>query len=63
MPKRLQPRWQRAAFTSLACFGLLLAACTRSATTATVPTAGPTGRSFGGFGGGSFGGGGASGSW
>jgi LysM repeat protein len=42
MPKRLQPRLQRTAITSLVCFGLLLAACTRSATTATVPTAGPT---------------------
>ncbi len=43
MSKRLQPRVQRAAITGLVCFGLLLAACTRSATTATVPTAGPTG--------------------
>ena len=42
MSNRLQPRVQRAAITSLVCFGLLLAACTRSATTSTVPTAGPT---------------------
>jgi LysM repeat protein len=42
MSMRLQPRVQRAAITSLVCFGLLLAACTRSATTGTVPTAGPT---------------------
>jgi LysM repeat protein len=43
MSTRLHPRIQRTALTSLICFGLLLAACTRSATTATVPTAGPTG--------------------
>jgi LysM repeat protein len=43
MSIRLQPRLQRAAFTSLICFGLLLAGCTRSATTATVPTSVPTG--------------------
>lgn len=42
MSIRLHPRFQRTALTSLICFGLLLAACTRSATTATVPTAGAT---------------------
>ena len=43
MPTRFSLRFQRAALTVLVCFGLLLAACTRSATTATVPTAGATG--------------------
>jgi len=43
MPRRLNPHLQRAALTSLICFAVLLAACTRSATTATVPTAGATG--------------------
>jgi len=43
MPIRLQPRVQRAAIASLLCCGLLLAACTRSAGTDVVPTAGPTG--------------------
>ena len=43
MLKRLQPRVQRAAITSLLCCGLLLAACTRSAGTSVVPTVGPTG--------------------
>lgn len=43
MPIRLRPRLQQAAMASLVCFALILAACTRSATTATVPTAGPTG--------------------
>ncbi len=43
MPLRLHPRFQRTALTGFICFALLLAACTRSATTATVPTAGPTG--------------------
>ncbi len=42
MSMRLQPRVRRAAITSLVCFGLLLAACTRSAATGVVPTAGPT---------------------
>ena len=42
MPIRIHPRMQRAAMTGLVCLGLLLAACTRSATTATVPTAGST---------------------
>ena len=43
MPIRLRPRVQPAAMASLVCFALILAACTRSANTATVPTAGPTG--------------------
>ena len=43
MPIRLHPRAQHAAMASLVCFALILAACTRSATTATVPTAGATG--------------------
>ncbi len=43
MPLRQRSRVQFAAMASLVCFALILAACTRSATTATVPTAGPTG--------------------
>jgi len=43
MLRRLNPHFQRAALASLMCFAVLLASCTRSATTATVPTAGPTG--------------------
>ena len=42
MPIRLQTRLQRTAITSLVCCGFLLAACTRSATTGTVPSAVPT---------------------
>jgi len=42
MHKR-QMRPLRAAATLLVCMGLLLAACTRSASTAVVPTAGPAG--------------------
>ncbi len=42
MSMRLHPRFQRTALTGLIGFALLLAACTRSATTATVPTAGAT---------------------
>jgi LysM repeat protein len=43
MPIRLQPRVQQAAMASVVCLALILAACTRSAGTSTVPTAGPTG--------------------
>jgi LysM repeat protein len=43
MPKCFAPHRQRAVLTGLICLTLLLAACTRSATTAVVPTAGPTG--------------------
>ena len=43
MHKRRHFRLQRAATTVLVCFGVLLAACTRSASTAVVPTAGPSG--------------------
>src|SRR5664279_2407699 len=42
MPIRLHSRVQRAAIASLLCCGLLLTACTRSAATGVVPTAGPT---------------------
>jgi LysM repeat protein len=41
MPTLLHPRAQRAAIKALVCCGLILAACTRSATTATVPTSAP----------------------
>jgi LysM repeat protein len=43
MLRRLNPHFQRAALAGLMCFAVLLASCTRSATTATVPTAGAAG--------------------
>ncbi len=43
MHTRRQMRPPRAAATLLVCLGLLLAACTRSASTAVVPTTGPAG--------------------
>ena len=42
MHNRRQMRMPRAATLALLCFGLLLAACTRSASTSTVPTRGPS---------------------
>jgi LysM repeat protein len=42
MPTLPHPRLQRGAITILVCFGLLLAACTRSASTALVPTSAAT---------------------